>query len=391
VPWKEQTIKKNREEFVRRALAKEKSKSALCREYGISRPTGDKWISRFLCGETMEDQSRAPFHTPNRTAADVEEAVVALRKKHPAIGAKKLKRILENQGQKAPAYSTINAILHRKGLITKEASTAATPCKRFEKAYPNEMWQVDFKGHFSMQDGKRCHPLTMIDDHSRFCICIDAKENERYFGVKESFQRVFDVYGLPETVLCDNGNPWGTAQSVGYTVFEVWLMDLGILTKHGRIRHPQTQGKEERFNGTLKRELIQHQDFKDCTHAQGQFDEYRTFYNHERPHYALNMDTPSQRYTRSKLELPKNIEEWSYGSDFRLRQIKKSGYLTFDGQGYFLSEAFGGKTIGLVESPDCPHTFWVCYRQFCIAQVDVQQRVVVAKRPFVVHLGTENL
>ena len=241
MPWKEETMEGNREEFVRRVLAQEKNKSSLCREYGISRPTGDKWIKRYQSGGTMENHSSAPFHTPNKTPLHIEKEIIEIRKKHPAIGAKKLKRMLENKGKTAPAYSTINAILNRNGLITLQATQASTPYKRFQKDNPNEMWQADFKGHFPMLNNKRCHPLTIIDDNSRYCLCIDAKENETFSGVQASLINLFENYGMPDTFLCDNGNPWGTPQSVGYTRFEVWMMEHGVLTKHGRIRHPQTQ------------------------------------------------------------------------------------------------------------------------------------------------------
>lgn len=381
MPWKGQAMEEQRLDFVRRALTEEKSKKSLCLEYGISRPTGDKWIKRFLCGESLNDKSKAPFHTPNKTSAAIEEAVVLLRLKHPAIGAKKLKRMLENQGKPAPAYSTINAILHRNGLITKEATQAATPYKRFEKESPNDMWQADFKGHFAMQNSERCHPLTVLDDHSRYCLCIDAKQDERYAGTKESFLRMFENYGLPKTLLCDNGNPWGTSQSSGYTKFEVWLMNLGILTIHGRIRHPQTQGKEERFNGTLKKELLKHRRLEDFSHAQQQFDEFRHFYNHQRPHHALNLETPSSRYTSSKRKLPKTIEKWEYNQDFTVRKIKTSGYINFNGQGYFISEAFAGKTVGIIEAKEQSNIFMVCYRQFCVAKINVDERVTDSRKP----------
>jgi len=380
--WKGQTMEEQREEFVRRALSGEKTKAALCREYEISRPTGDKWIGRCLRGETMSDQSKAPLRTPNRTDAATEKAIVELRRQRPALGAKKLKRMLENKGQPAPAYSTINAILHRNGLITKEASAAATPHIRFEKTRPNEMWQADFKGHFAMRGAKRCHPLTILDDHSRYCVCIDAKENERHEGAVESFTRAFQRYGMPETLLCDNGNPWGTAQSVGYTRFEVWLMELGILTKHGRPRHPQTQGKDERFNGTLYRECIRAHEYDDISHAQSGFDEYRLFYNHERPHHALNLGTPSERFRVSEREMPRRIDEWEYSAGVGVTRVKSSGYLTFQGQGYFLSEAFGGKRLGLLESGDENGLFYVLYRQFCIAKLNIDQRCVVARKAF---------
>jgi transposase InsO family protein len=375
-------MEERREEFVKRALSYEKTKSALCREYEISRPTGDKWIKRHLRGETMHNQSRAPFHTPNKTDAVTEEKILSLRLKHPAIGAKKLKRMLENNGEFAPAYSTINAILHRNGLITKEASQAASPQIRFEKSAPNEMWQADFKGHFPMKNGVRCHPLTILDDHSRYCLCIDAKCNERGDGTKESFTRIFRLYGLPDTLLCDNGNPWGTAQSVGHTGFEVWLMDLGVLTKHGRILHPQTQGKEERFNGTLLRERIRYREYEDLAHAQRDFDEYRDFYNHVRPHHALDLDVPSARYTVSDRPFPERIDEWEYDDAFEIRHVKNSGYLSFRGQGYFLSEALGGKTVGIMESESRKGVFHVLYRLFCVATLNVDERTVIARRLF---------
>jgi transposase InsO family protein len=380
MPWKGKTMEELREEFVRRALSYEKSKSSLCREYGISRPTGEKWIKRFECGESMYDRRRKPLHTPNKTDAATEKAIVAMRQEHPAIGAKKLKRMLENKGEFAPAYSTINAILHRNGLITKESSQAATPHIRFEKDLPNEMWQGDFKGHFAMDNNNRCHPLTVLDDHSRFSLGIAAQANERDLSTRKSFLIIFEQYGLPDTFLCDNGNPWGSAQSAGYTAFEVWFMDLGILVKHGRIRHPQTQGKDERFNGTLLRERIKHRKYENLAHAQRDFDEYRYFYNYERPHHALNMATPSERYQASARRLPQRIEEWLYDADTQVRRIKKTGYLTFEGQGYFLSEAFGGREVGLRESKKDRGVFYVLYRQFCVAKLNLSDRVVVARR-----------
>jgi hypothetical protein len=211
-------------------------------------------------------------------------------------------------------------------------------------------------------------------------VCLDAKESERYEETKESFIRTFEQYGLPETLLCDNGNPWGTAQSVGYTRFEVWLMELGILTKHGRVAHPQTQGKDERFNGTLLKERIRYRAYEDSTYAQRDFDEYRYFYNQERPHHALQLKTPSERYCPSEQRMPQQIEEWSYASNCTVRQIKKTGYLTIGGQGYFLSEAFAGKNVGVMESEEERDVCIVLYRQYRVATVNTQDRIVLARR-----------
>jgi len=381
MPWKGQTVEQRREEFVARVLAGAASKAALCREYGISRPTGDKWLARHSAGEGMGDRSRRPFRTPNRIDGAVEAAIVALRRERPAIGAKKLKKMLENQGIAAPAHSTVNAVLHRHGLITKEASAAAKPHIRFEMPVPNRLWQMDFKGHFAMNDAARCHPLTVVDDHSRFCVGLDAHANERFPGVRDSLKRTFEQYGLPDAVLCDNGNPWGTSQSTGYSQCEVWLMDLGILVKHGRIRHPQTQGKNERFNGSLLRECIKERVCDNLPDAQKIFDDYRHFYNHRRPHHALDLNTPAARYSPSNRALPSVIPEWDYGQNAFVRKVKSSGYLTFRGQGYFLSESLADRPVAVIE--DAKDLFLVLYRQFCIAKLSVDNRHLIAKSAFI--------
>jgi transposase InsO family protein len=384
VPWEERTVEKNRTEFVKRVLAGEKSKSSLCREYGISRPTGDKWINRNQSGEGFKDRSRAPFHTPNKINSEVEALIVAAREKEPAIGAVKIHRMLSNKGYtELPCTSTVNAVLKRNGLITEEASQAATPYKRFEKDAANVMWQSDFKGHYGMGDGKRCHPLSVIDDHSRFCLCADAKPNEKREGVEESFRRVFKEYGMPQMLLCDNGNPWGTSQSVGYTLFEIWLMELGILTIHIRPRHPQTQGKTERFNRSFKDERLKFYVPRDLEDADRQRAEYRDFYNNERPHHALRLDVPAKLYKPSLRKFVEKPQAWDYGPEYELRKIKSTGFFTYDGQGYFLSEGFGGKTIAIKPS-STDGVLNLYYRQFRIARVDLRERAIVSRKSYLV-------
>lgn len=380
--WDERTVEQMREEFVRRVLAQEASKAALCREYGISRPTGDKWLERFLNGESMSDRSRAPRTVPGRIDPELEDEIVAFRKKHPAIGAVKLRKIMENQGHtNLPCAKTFNNIFHRHGLIEREASQAATPHQRFEKSVPNEMWQADFKGHFAMKNGYRCHPLNILDDHSRFNLCIEALQGETFEDVKPVMERIFREYGLPFSFLCDNGNPWGTSQSLGYTRFEVWLMELGILTLHGRIRHPQTQGKEERFNGSLTKECLKYHQIRDLTDAQQIFDEYRTFYNDVRPHFSLNLDVPQMHYRPSDREMPDQIEPWEYGSEYKLCKVKENGYFNYKGQGYFLSEAFGGKQIAVRES-HLPGQITLVFRQFKVGRIDLDARAYTQKRAY---------
>ena len=382
--WEERTVEQMREEFVRRVLAQEQSKTALCREYGISRPTGDKWIERFQTGQSMSDQSRAPKTIPRRIPAELEDKIVQLRKQYPAIGAVKLRRMMEDAGHTdLPCARTFNNIFRRHDLIGQEESAAATPIQRFEKAVPNEMWQADFKGHFRMKNGYRCHPLNILDDCSRFNLCIEALENETYDAVKPVMERLFREYGLPFSFLCDNGNPWGTAQSLGYSKFEVWLMELGILTLHGRPRHPQTQGKEERFNRSFTRECLKGKEFKDKAHAQSYFDEYRIFYNEVRPHFALDLEVPAMHYQSSKKQFPNKIEVWEYESEYKLCKVKETGYFNYNGQGFFLSEAFGGKTIAVRES-HLPGQLTLVFRNFIIGRIDLNHRVYTLKRAYLI-------
>ena len=380
--WDERTVEQMREEFVRRVLAQERSKAALCREYGISRPTGDKWLERFQEGESMADRSRAPKTFPGRTPPDLEAKIVEIRKAHPALGAVKLRKIMENAGYTdLPCAKTFNNIFHRYGLIEKKASRAATPYQRFEKSVPNEMWQADFKGYFKLGNGIQCHPLNILDDCSRFNLCTEALTNETFDAVKPVMDRLFREYGLPFSFLCDNGNPWGTAQSLGYSRFEVWLMELGILTLHGRPRHPQTQGKEERYNRSFTRECLNSKQLADISHAQFCFDEYRKFYNEVRPHFALDMDVPASRYEVSPRQMPEKIEPWEYGSEYQLCKVKETGYFNYQGQGFFLSEAFAGKTIAVRES-HLPGQITLIFRQFKIGRIDLENRVYTLRRAY---------
>lgn len=386
MPWEEKTVEETRAEFIARAMSGEQSKSALCREYGISRPTAYKWIERYLNGENLSDHSRRPFHSPQRIDPVIEAAIIQMRRMYPALGAKKIHRMMLNDGVFVPpAVSTINAVLKRNGLICREASLAATPYKRFEKEQPNQMWQADFKGNFTMQNGQQCHPLSILDDHSRMCLCADAKANQQRSGVQESFQKTFETYGLPSILLCDNGHPWGASQSTSITKFEVWLMQLGILPIHIRIKHPQTQGKVERFNGSYKRECLKFYTPVDLADAQRTRQEYMHFYNHRRPHEALSMDVPAEHYTPSTRNFPSKISSWEYEAGGSIRSIKSSGYLTIDGQGYYLSEGLGDQTVMIYPSASREHTVDVVFRQFRVAQIDVLEHVVISRRIRLLH------
>ena len=385
MPWDERTVNKMREEFVKRVLNHEKSKSALCREYGISRPTGDKWIKRYLAGESLEDRRRTP-KTIHRTAKETEQLILGYRLDHQGLGAAKIKRTLENEGHSdLPCVKTVNNILKRNGLISKEASEAATPYLRFEQAEPNRMWQGDYKGSFLLRNGQRCYPLNVIDDSTRFDLCCKALHGETFEEMQPIMIGLFEEYGLPEIFLCDNGNPWGTQQTPGYTRFEVWMMEQGILVMHGRPLHPQTQGKVESFNRSLKNELLKFKTFADHAEADEEFRVYREFYNTKRPHKALDMETPITRYRKSERQYQSEIRPWEeYPEGCEIRTIKSTGYITWKSQGYFLSQAFGGKEVAVRESAE-EGCIEILYRQFKIAKLNIEGGGYVWRRAYLLH------
>ena len=371
-------MEKSRLEFVVEALAGEKSMSQLCREYEVSRPTGYKWLRRYQAGEPLRDQSHASRRHPNRTPPEVEALLVAARNRHPTWGGRKLVRYLEDQGYSGlPAASTATEILRRHGLISPEESEKHTPYRRFQMERPNQLWQMDFKGHFALTNGTRCHPLTISDDHSRRLLCLDAYDNERWPSVQGSLLRVFQENGLPEAILSDNGPPWGDNAN-GYTPYEVWMMQLGILPIHGRPLHPQTQGKEERFHRTLKEDVLKRCALADLLQAQTVFDAYRAEFNQERPHAALGYDVPDRHYTPSPRPLPGSWGEPEYDAGLTLRRVNSKGYLSIQGRRYYLSEAMIGKYVELRFRPD--NLVDLCYGPFRIASIDLSERLFRSRK-----------
>lgn len=378
MPWKEETVEDQRRTFVRRANEAGCNFSALCREYQITRRTGYKWLERYRSGEALSNQSKAPLHRPHKTSLEVEELILSVRSKHPTWGARKILRYLSDKGNEGlPAPSTATSILKRNGFISPEESARHTAFRRFVRDAPNELWQMDFKGHFAMMNGSRCHPLTMKDDHSRNLLCLDAYDNERWEGVKGSLNRVFLDNGLPDAILCDNGAPWGDNHG-GYTPFELWMMQMDVLPIHGRPFHSQTQGKEERFHRTLNEDLLKRIPIRDLAHAQQLFDSYRLEFNTERPHSALNLDVPAKHYRKSPRKMPDVLKEPEYDLGKTLRKVNCKGYISIQNHRYYLSETFIGRYMELL--PLDGNTIAVCYGNFIIAKIDLDEYLFVSRR-----------
>ena len=318
--WKESDRVSERGDFVRLASLGGCSFSELCRRFGISRKTGYKWRKRYLAeGDSgLHDRSRRPSRSPGRTPSELEQAIVELRDEHPAWGGRKLRAVLLKRGYDSPSASTITAILRRHGRVNPADSRKHQRWKRFERPEPNELWQMDFKGEFKVCSDW-CYPLTIIDDHSRYSLALEACVNQRRETVIDRLRRVFSTYGIPRAIYVDNGNPWGTPhRGFPHTRTSVWLLRHDIQVIHGKPHHPQGRGKLERFHRTLDQEVLQGRNFATFSDVQSAFDPWRTIYNHERPHQALKMTVPAQRYSPSRLGLPapfRNAQNQSARSD----------------------------------------------------------------------------
>lgn len=375
MPWKETSIMDQRQEFVHLASCEGANIRQLCRRFQISPTTGYKWLDRHAqhAAQGLTDQCRRPHHSPTRSLPDVEAAILAVRNDHPKWGARKIKRVLEDQGaSELPAASTVHAILVRHGQIAPQASQAHQPWQRFEHAAPNDLWQMDFKGHFPLDQG-RCHPLTVLDDHSRYALCLGALSNEGFEATQQRLIQSFRRYGLPARMSMDNGSPWG--EPGRYTRFELWLMRLGIKVSHSRPYHPQTQGKDERFHRTLKAEVLQDQRFRDLFHAQQAFDAWLPIYNRRRPHEALGMATPITRYEPSRRCYPEKLPELEYGREDQVRKVQGKGEFSFHGQQYQLGCAFTGYPIA-VRHTECDEIKVVYFGIHQVASMNVKQQTI---------------
>jgi transposase InsO family protein len=377
---------------------------ALCRQYHICPRTGYKWLERYRLEGVggLADRSRRPHSQPRQTLGAVEDAVIAVRKAHPAWAGRKISSSLQaaltdpealqelkrevgpsvdalvagigciERAEDVPAPSTIGSILKRRGYIDEEEATRHKPFLRFEYAAPNELWQMDFKGSFAFPSGKRCYPLGVLDDHSRYSLVLQACADQRAVTVKEHLTQCFREYGLPERMLMDNGPPWcnprpGNVAKRAYTRLSVWLMHLGIVVLHGRPWHPQTQGKEERFHRTLRAEVLEkhfvYHNFQvktgtrgqgitaatleDCAAVQALFDPWRKLYNQVRPHEALGLKPPASRFQKSSRPFPEELPIVEYDTQpaDQLARVNANGDIHLNGRTVHIGDAFYQRTL----------------------------------------------
>ena len=365
-----------RREFVLLALEEGVNMRALCRQFGISPTTGYKWLERYVQqGDSgLQDRSREPHSSPNRTPADMERRVLAVRDEHPAWAGRKIKRRLEDLAVKGvPPPSTITGILRRHGRLDPKESHKHRPWQRFEAEAPNDLGQMDFKGHFALADGGRCHPLTVLDDHSRFCLGLRACGDEQRTTVQEQLTVIFRSYGLPQRLLMDNGSPWGTQGQARLCRLGVWLVRLGVTVSHTGIYHPQTIGKDERFHRTLVDEVICREAFQDLPHAQRRFDPWREMYNRERPHDSLGLAVPASRYRDSQQTFPATLPPIEYSRQDIVRRVDQTGRISYRNHIFRVGKALEGFPVALRPSEtDGVLNVYFCHQR--LHQIDLKSQ-----------------
>lgn len=349
MPWKETSSVQERIQFVIECSIYPGSFASLCDKYGISRPTGYKWVQRFREGGSMaalEDHSRCPEHSPHETPQDIQQRVLSLRRQY-GWGAKKIRVVLLREGIQL-SVSTVHRIIQRHGLIDPDdAHRPAT--QRFERSKPNELWQVDAKGPIALGQG-RCSILTIEDDHSRFAVGVYPVFDQRADSALACLVHAFEQYGVPEAMLMDHGPPWWSVTSdIGLSRVSIFLLQQDIRLYFCGIRHPQTQGKVERFHGTIDHLLRHRGTPRDMEACVAMMVAFRDEYNFIRPHEGIGMLVPADRYRPSKKRYNPDPPEWKYPSGMQTYELNSQGRLTYGSRRYFVCEALANQLVGVQE------------------------------------------
>jgi len=353
VPWKSSTPVDLRIELMNRIL-KGECLSELCREYGISRKTGDKFKQRFLrlglAG--LEDQPRAPKVIPHRTPPELVEIIVAERKRRPTWGPKKLKKVLEERLERTlPAASTIGDILRRNGLSEhgkQRPRHKAQPTGLREVTAPNDVWCIDYKGQFRLGDRSLCYPLTITDQFSRYILGCEGMGAISDEGAKEICEELFRSHGLPLVMRSDNGIPFASTGLAGLTKLSAYWMRLGVIRERIRPAHPEENGRHERMHRTLKFETARPAR-TNLLQQQERFDAFVDEFNHERPHEALAMKRPGDVYERSARPYPTTMPEPTYPEHDDAVRVNRDGFIYFQRRHWYLTAALAGQHVGIRE------------------------------------------
>lgn len=357
MPWTE-TVIMQRLEFIRACHAGTHSFASLCRQFGISRKTGYKWLNRFQHDDplSLADRSRARLTQPHRIPPDVARQLIDLRLTHQDWGASKIRQWLLNHNVNfdVPAGSTVGDLLKREGLIPDRKKRRRTPGnvqKLTDIRHVNQVWSADFKGRFRLLDRSYCRPFTLTDNHSRYLLACEAGQAESTVFVRACLEKVFRECGLPEVLRTDNGAPFAGSGIAGLSQLSVWLIKLGILPERIRKGHPEQNGRHERMHRSLKAGLSCNNIFRTQQEQQAWFSHYRHEFNHERPHEAHGGQPPSSVWVPSLRIWDGKVPDVEYPESSALCLVSPKGAIKIGG-GLFLSEALQGEYVRVLEVDD---------------------------------------
>ncbi len=359
MPWSETSPMKERVCFIDDLESCLYTMTELCEDYGISRKTGYKWAARYAAEgvDGLRDRSRAPKHCPHRSEERVVEALLKARRKHPRWGPRKLLKVLRKQRPEWPwpAASTAGDIFKRHGLVKtrRRRRRPQHPGRpKFEARAPNDLWTGDFKGEFLTGDHRYCYPLTVADRYSRFLLGCEGQLSTAGVGVRPVFEDLFRERGLPGAILTDNGSPFSCSSALcGLSRLSVWWLKLGIQVLRIEPGHPEQNGAHERMHRTLKAETTRPPG-ANLAAQQRRFDAFRDEFNDERPHEALEMQTPAEVYQPSPRPYPDRVPDVEYPGHYEVRRVRTDGRIKWQGEFLFLSEVLVGESVGLEEVDD---------------------------------------
>ena len=353
MPWSETSPMDQKTQFIADVLRGGLAIVELCDDYGISRKTGYKWIDRYLKEgpEGLRDRSRRPTDSPNGTPP--EHAIIDARRRHPSWGGKKLLKILHDKRPRWPwpQRSTVCEILKRNGLVTKKRRRRAIghPGKPTTiVTAPNDLWCADYKGQFKTGDGRYCYPLTVTDDFSRYLLGCQGLLDTSVDGAKPVFTRLFREFGLPRRIRTDNGVPFATHTLARLSRLSAWWVRLGVMPEFIEPGKPQQNGRHERMHRTLKAEATRPARAS-CLSQQRRFNTFRAEFNDERPHEALDMQTPDSLYERSPRLMPNRVPRLEYPDRFETRYVSANGGIRWNSEWVCVSTVCAGEYVGLEE------------------------------------------
>lgn len=358
MPWKVSQVVDERMRLIARVLDGERM-TDVCREFGISRKTGNKFLERYKRQgpSGLEDLTRRPAKLARQSSTQVRSLILELKKDKPTWGAAKIREYLcqKHPRLRFPVRSTVHEILDRNGLVRKQGRKrryTASPTHLGKAHEPNQIWCTDFKGQFRLGNRKYCYPLTISDQFSRYLLCCEGLESTQEQDASKVFQSIFQEFGLPDAIRSDNGVPFSTRTVLGLSRLSVWWMRLGIRLERIEPGHPEQNGRHERMHRTLK-EATALKPGSNFLQQQELFDQFRDEYNLERPHEALKMKTPQSIYKSSKRVFPDELPVPEYEDHDFVRTVYAKGQVAFgSNHTFFLSAALAGQPIGITQAEE---------------------------------------